>query len=47
MTYNIISNLLNEVNNIFFDNFIHIGVDETSTSCWNNTTQIINWEKRK
>eukprot|EP01084_Bolivina_argentea_P142004 249504_1 len=47
LTYNIISKLLNEASNIFIDDYIHIGGDETDTSCWDQTTEIINWEKKK
>lgn len=46
-TFEFIDGLLNEFynpnNQLFFDNFIHLGGDEVNPYCWGRDPTIINW----
>jgi len=50
-TWQLINGLLNEAtggkksSGIFPDDFIHLGGDEVSTSCWDNSARIVSWLK--
>merc|ERR1712087_158277 len=39
-TYELIEGLLNEAGDVFTDEYVHIGGDETQTSCWDKTDEI-------
>eukprot|EP01084_Bolivina_argentea_P111437 198817_1 len=44
-TYELIEGLFNEATNVFMDEYFHIGGDEVTTNCWDQTPQIVSWEK--
>jgi len=44
-TYEIIEGLFNEASTVFTDNYFHIGGDETQTSCWDQTPEVVAWEQ--
>eukprot|EP01084_Bolivina_argentea_P111436 198816_1 len=44
-TYELIEGLFNEVTTVFMDDYFHIGGDETNTACWDNTSEVVAWEK--
>jgi hexosaminidase len=39
-TYKVVKNVINEVADMFPDNFFHGGGDEVTAGCWNNSTDI-------
>jgi len=43
-TFDLILGLFNEASNVFVDKYFHIGGDETQTSCWDDTPEIVQWK---
>ena len=42
----LIEEMYNSQNNLFFDNYIHLGGDEANTICWTEDPVIVNWMKK-
>lgn len=42
-TFPLLKSLFNEISSLFPDNYIHLGGDEVSMTCWNETPRIKQW----
>jgi hexosaminidase len=41
--YSVLSNIYQDMNDLFQSDIFHMGGDEVNFSCWNETTEIIDW----
>lgn len=45
--YSVLSNIYQDMNDLFKSDIFHMGGDEVNFSCWNETTEITNWLKAR
>jgi hexosaminidase len=45
--YSVLSNIYQDMNDLFKSDIFHMGGDEVNFSCWNETTEITDWLKAR